>query len=119
MWGLSQKLPRIIGASRAKELSLTGNYLEAETAERWGLVNRVVAPAELMPAARRLAEDMISADPETLKALKALIDDGFALAFGEAMALESERSAGNSAIGAEAVEARRKSVLERGRSQAS
>jgi enoyl-CoA hydratase len=118
-WGLSQRLSRAIGISRAKELSLTGNFIDAATAERWGLVNRVVAPAELMPAARRLAEDMISADPETLKALKALIDDGFALPFGEAMALESERSAGNSAIGAEAVEARRKSVLERGRSQAS
>jgi enoyl-CoA hydratase len=118
-WGLSQRLSRAIGISRAKELSLTGNFIDAVTAERWGLVNRVVAPADLMPAARRLAEDMISADPAMLKALKALIDDGFALPFGEAMTLERERSAGNSAIGAEAVEARRKAVLDRGRTQAS
>ena len=43
-WGLSQKLSRTIGIYRAKELSLTGNYLSAEQAEAWGLVNRVVAP---------------------------------------------------------------------------
>src|SRR5262249_49423098 len=43
-WGLSQKLSRLVGLGRAKELSLTGNYLSAEQAERWGLVNRVVAP---------------------------------------------------------------------------
>jgi len=58
VWGLSQKLPRLIGAARAKELSLTGNYLDAVTAERWGLVNRVVAPDELMPVAKNLALEM-------------------------------------------------------------
>ena len=54
-WGLSQKLSRAIGLYRAKELSLTGNFLSAEKAYDWGLVNRVVAPAELMPAALKLA----------------------------------------------------------------
>ena len=48
-WGLSQKLSRTIGIYRAKELSLTGNYLSAEQAEAWGLVNRVVAPEALLP----------------------------------------------------------------------
>ena len=48
------KLPRIIGAARAKELSLTGNYLDAATAERWGLVNRVYDDAVLMEEAKRL-----------------------------------------------------------------
>ncbi|HCP50356.1 MAG TPA: enoyl-CoA hydratase, partial [Gammaproteobacteria bacterium] len=41
-WGLSQRLPRIVGINRAKELSLSGNFLDAETAYDWGLVNRVV-----------------------------------------------------------------------------
>ncbi|HEX4846857.1 MAG TPA: enoyl-CoA hydratase, partial [Novosphingobium sp.] len=40
-WGLSQKLSRMIGISRAKELSLTGNFIDAQTACAWGLVNRV------------------------------------------------------------------------------
>lgn len=54
-WGLSQKLSRLIGISRAKELSLSGNFLDAATAERWGLVNRVVPAADLArgPAPRR------------------------------------------------------------------
>lgn len=41
-WGLSQRLPRLIGINRAKELSLTGNYLSAELAYEWGLLNRIV-----------------------------------------------------------------------------
>ncbi len=43
-WGLSQKLSRAIGPYRAKELSLTGNFLSAQQAYDWGLVNRVVEP---------------------------------------------------------------------------
>src|SRR6185503_12235272 len=66
-WGLSQKLSRLIGISRAKELSLTGNYCSAEQACAWGLVNRVVAPAELLPVCRALAQDMLSCDPAVLR----------------------------------------------------
>ena len=62
-WGLSQKLSRAVGMSRAKELSLSGNFLDAETARDWGLVNRVVAPGELMPQALALARDIAGIDP--------------------------------------------------------
>jgi enoyl-CoA hydratase len=62
-WGLSQKLSRTIGIYRAKELSLTGNYLSAAQAEAWGLVNRVVAPQELLPGAGR-AGHMLSCVPD-------------------------------------------------------
>jgi len=118
-WGLSQKLSRLIGISRAKELSLTGNFLDAETACAWGLVNRVVAPADLLPAAQALARDIASADPAMVRAYKALIDDGHALPFGEAMALEAERSiAANRGVSADEVEARRLAVMERGRTRA-
>lgn len=117
-WGLSQKLARLIGISRAKELSLSGNFLDARTACEWGLVNRVVAPDELLPAAKRLAADIASADPGMVQAYKALIDEGFALPFGEAMALEHARSsARNAAVSGDEVEARRRAVMERGRAQ--
>lgn len=117
-WGLSQALSRRIGISRAKELSLSGNFLDAETAAAWGLVNRVVSPEELLPAAKRLAHDIASCDPDMVRRYKALIDDGFAAAYGEAMALELERSTqDNAAVTADSVAQRREGVLARGRSQ--
>jgi enoyl-CoA hydratase len=117
-WGLSQKLSRLIGISRAKELSLSGNFLDAATAERWGLVNRVVPAHELMTVARALAADIASADAGFISAYKRLIDDGFAVPFGDAMRLEHERSsAANAAVTPESVEARRAGVQARGRAQ--
>jgi enoyl-CoA hydratase len=115
-WGLSQKLSRMIGISRAKELAFTGNFLDAATAHSWGLVNHVVAPDELLRLARRLASDMAGIDPGFLATYKRLIDDGFVMSFGEGLALEAERSsAANSAVAPEEVEARRAAVQQRGR----
>jgi enoyl-CoA hydratase len=117
-WGLSQKLSRMIGISRAKELSFTGNFLDAATAERWGLVNRVVEPEALLPTAIALAHDMASIEPAMLKSYKALIDEGYAASFGDGMAIEQARSrAANSRVDASDVEARRRAVMERGRGQ--
>ena len=59
-----------------------------QQAADWGFVNRVVSPDELMPAARALAADMLLAQPGMLERYKAIIDDGFALPFGDGMALE-------------------------------
>lgn len=117
-WGLSQKLSRLIGISRAKELSLSGNFLDAQTACAWGLVNRVVPANELLAAAKRLAADIASADPGMVSAYKRLIDEGYALPLGEAMALEHRTSlSANRRVSAEEVEARRRAVMERGRTQ--
>ncbi len=118
-WGLSQKLSRLIGIGRAKEMSLTGNFIDAATAERWGLVNRVVEADALLPSCRHLAQDMLSLDPAMLVSYKRAIDEGYALSFGDAMAMEARvATAFNAAVSPEAVEARRRAVLERGRQQA-
>lgn len=115
-WGLSQKLSRMIGISRAKELAFTGNFLDAAAAHAWGLVNHVVEPDALMPLARKLAEDMASIDPAFLASYKRLIDDGFGVGFTQGMALEAERSrAANGAVSPEDVAARRAGVQQRGR----
>lgn len=117
-WGLSQKLSRVIGPYRAKELSLTGNFLSAEQAADWGLVNRVVAPEELMPQARLLASDMLGVVPEMLVAMKRLIDDGYAVSLADGLAIEGERArAANTRVKATDVEARRKEIRERGKAQ--
>ena len=115
-WGLSQKLSRFIGLSRACELSFTGQFLDAETACDWGLVNRVYEPDELIPAAEALAEDMATIDPEFLKAYKKLIFDGYDRNFEDAMKLEKQTTdSWNDNVSAEEVERRRMAVIERGR----
>ncbi len=118
-WGLSQRLSRVVGIYRAKELSLTGNFLSAAQAEAWGLVNRVVAPDALMSTARALAEDMLSTVPELLVNYKKLIDEGFGQDF--ATGLETEQhyfKAANRSLTPEAVEARREAIRTRGQTQA-
>jgi enoyl-CoA hydratase len=117
-WGLSQRLGRAIGLYRAKELSLTGNYLDAERAYQWGLVSRVVEPEQLLPTCRALAADILSCDRRTVHGYKEVIDEGFALSFGEGMTLEKERSRAHSSdVRAEEVEQRRSRIQQRGRDQ--
>jgi len=118
-WGLSQKLSRMIGISRAKQLSFSGNFLDAKTACDWGLVNAVVPADALLAHAKALARDIASVDPAMVQSYKRLIDDGYALPFGAAMAHEHAfSSAANRKVSAEEVEARRLAVIERGRGQA-
>ncbi len=119
-WGLSQRLCRAIGIYRAKELSLTGNYLDAPRAYEWGLVSRVVAPEELLPTCQALARDMLSCEPATLRGYKKVIDDGFATSFGEGLTLESSRSRAHAkSVNAGEIEGRRAGIQARGRRQSS
>ena len=115
-WGLSQKLSRAIGPYRAREVSFTGNWVSAKQAAAWGFVNRVVPAERLLAEARALAADMLGTVPAMLLRYKAVIRDGYALPFGEAMALERERGREHNArVAAEAVEARREAVRARNR----
>ena len=61
-WGLTVLLPEAVGFRRAKELSATGNFLDAPTALAWGLVNHVVAHDECVPFAQELAADIATND---------------------------------------------------------
>lgn len=117
-WGLSQKLSRAIGIYRAKQMSLTGNFISAEQAAAWGLIGQVVAPEDLMPAARKLAQDMLSAVPENLLAYKQLIDEGFGQDFATAMQTEQRmfKSSAKS-VSADAIEQRRVDIRQRGQTQ--
>ncbi len=68
--GVSYFLPRMVGASVAAELLLTGNFIEAARAERLGLVSRVVPDAALQTAADALAADMLRNSPVGLRLTK-------------------------------------------------
>jgi enoyl-CoA hydratase len=82
---MSALLPRLIGLSRAKEMSLSGRMIDAETAERWGLVNRIVAPENLMAEALALAEDIARNDPGIVRVYNALIDAGYGMTYAAAI----------------------------------
>jgi enoyl-CoA hydratase len=118
-WGLSQRLSRAIGPYRAREVSLTGNWVSAEQAAAWGFVNRVVPADALLDNARAMARDMLSTLPHMLPRYKAIINDGFALGFGEGMALERQRAREfNQDVKADEVERLREGVRQRNRDQA-
>lgn len=117
-WGLSQKLSRTIGIYRAKEASLTGNYLSAAQAEAWGLVNRVVAPEALLPTCHALARDMLSCVPAVMRRYKQVIDAGYADTFAHGLAIEAEASRDHArSLTPEQLAARRAAVQQRGREQ--
>jgi enoyl-CoA hydratase len=118
-WGLSQRLPRLIGINRAKELSLTGNFLDAETAYAWGLVNRVVAADELLATAQQLAKDIVSTEPVTRNAMRHIMDAGWHTSLTEGLVIERDanREHAKTEVRAEKVAARRAQIQQRGRSQ--
>jgi enoyl-CoA hydratase len=117
-WGLSQKLSRIVGIGQAKEISLSGNFVDAERACAIGLVNRVVAPEDLMNQCEELAREMASCDPQMLRGYKRLIDEGYGMNFRDALQLEATNTVGRLGdMKADVLAERRKQVTARGRSQ--
>lgn len=91
-WGLSQELPRRIGINRAKEISLTGNYVSAEQAASWGIVNRVVGPEDLLPTCHALATDIVYCDDRVVSAYKRMINTGYGMSLADAMSYESKEA---------------------------
>jgi len=117
-WGLSQILPRLIGEFRAKEMSLTGNFVDAERAEAWGIINRIVPADELVETAIALAADMLSCDRRSMLGYKKLINDGLGMTFADALKMEARLSAEDaSSVTAESIAVRRDAVQDRGRTQ--
>jgi len=114
--GMSVFLPQTVGLRKAKEMSLTGNFIDAREALEFRLVNHVVAHEELLPAARRLAADIAGNDQEAVRNLKQLYDRGSKVSVGEAIALEQDRFR-NFRVDPSEIERRRTAVVERGRGQ--
>jgi len=88
-WGLSQRLQRLIGVNRARELHFTGNALSAEKAELWGVVNRIVSDEQLIPTCEELAAEMASCDRNALIGLKRVVNEGGAMPLSSALEYEN------------------------------
>lgn len=118
-WGLTVILAQRIGVARAKEMSVTGNFLDASTALAWGLVNHVVPHGELLPFCRGLAADCVSIDQAAARRMLQTYDEVTATTVDEAWDIEARVSLAWAGEGFDpaVIEQRRQAVVARGREQ--
>lgn len=88
-WGLSQRLPRVIGPYRAKEISLTARKVMAREAAGLGFVNRVVPDESLVSEALALARSVAQWPAAHTRRLKSLMDRGYSMPLAEALRFEA------------------------------
>jgi enoyl-CoA hydratase len=117
-WGLTVLLPEAVGLRRAREMSVTGNYLDAHLALTWGLVNRVVPHDELLATCHSLATAVVSNDQDAVRALLETYGRTTATTAEEGWQIEAKahRDWTKEHLGATTT-SRLKAVIDRGRSQ--
>jgi len=89
-WGGTQRLPRLIGKSKAKELIFTGTFITAKEAEKLGLVNKVVSQEVLLNTAEELAYKIALMSPTALKLAKSVINKGYETDINIGLELEAQ-----------------------------
>jgi len=87
-WGGTQRLPRLVGRNKAKGLIFTGDRIVAKEAERIGIVNKVLKPAELQQAALELARKLASKSPIMLRLAKQAVNRGIEMDLKSGLAEE-------------------------------
>lgn len=88
--GGTQRLPRIVGIAKAKELLFTASKLGADEALRIGLVNRVAARADLLDAAREMAREITKAAPISLRQAKIAMSRGIEVDLETGLEIEAQ-----------------------------
>jgi len=88
-YGGTQRLARLVGKGRALDLCLTGRTIDAETAEKWGLVSEVVEPGDLMPRSKAILESILAVAPQAAASVMDVIDAGYDVPLAEAFELEA------------------------------
>jgi enoyl-CoA hydratase len=89
-WAGTQRLPRLIGKGKAKELMFTGDMISAEQAVQLGLANQVVSQSELVATARELAEKIAGKPQVAIQLIKEAIDNGLEMDSKKAFVYEAE-----------------------------
>lgn len=89
-FGGTQRLPRLVGKGRAKELLFTADMIDAAEAYRIGLANKVVAPGELINAAKTLAQKIMSRAPIAVQVCKTAVNEGLDVDLDSGIAYEAE-----------------------------
>ena len=88
--GGTQKLPRLIGMGRAKEILFTGKRISAKEAYDIGIANKIVPDGECLKEANAWAENLLSKSPSAITAIKKLVNTGINMDLHSALAFESE-----------------------------
>lgn len=88
--GGTQRLPRLVGAGRAKELIYTGRIIPAAEAQAMGLVNRVVPREKVLDEAKELAKLIATKGPLAIRAAKKAVNKGLNMTLLQGLELESE-----------------------------
>jgi enoyl-CoA hydratase/carnithine racemase len=88
--GGTQRLPRLIGSARAKDLILTGRLIDAAEAHRIGLVDTVVPAEQVLETAQRTAARFVSLPPLAVQAAKTAIDAGVEIDLASGLRLETQ-----------------------------
>ncbi|MGH9940294.1 MAG: enoyl-CoA hydratase-related protein, partial [Blastocatellia bacterium] len=91
--GAAYLLPRVVGQGRATELLMFGDTIDAATAERYGLVNRVVPHGELMDAARQWADRLKQGPAFALAMTKTMINNEWSMDLASAIEAEAQAQA--------------------------
>jgi len=89
-WGGTQRLPRFVGKSLAKEMIFTGRMIDAKTAEQHGLVNKVVPGDQLKSAVEEIATELVNKPPVAIKLAKELINNSTEASLRIGLTNESE-----------------------------
>jgi len=88
-FGGTQRLPRLIGKGRAKELIFTGKMISAQEAYQMGIVNRLFSQASLLEETKKVAGQIAANGPTGVKLAKMMVNSGFNMELSEACGLES------------------------------
>lgn len=89
-FGGTQRLPRLVGKGRAKEMLFTGDMIDAAEAYRIGLVNKVTTPEELLPKATEMALKILSRAPLAVQVCKDAVNTGLNVDLESGIAYEAE-----------------------------
>jgi enoyl-CoA hydratase len=87
-WGLTVRLPQLVGVNRAKQMSFTGDYIAADRAYEWGLVNEVVPHERLLPRALEVAASVASIPAANVQEIRLMYDAMVGLVGEDAWARE-------------------------------
>jgi len=92
--GQTQRLPRLIGSRKAKELLFTCKRLSAKEAEDLGIVNKVVSPKTLEEEAEKMAKEILKNIPETISKIKVLMNQSMNSPLEEGLKMEADAHQG-------------------------